>query len=145
MNNAPNCAPVATNTPERIERLAFLKKAVGEFKTEDFGTPETGYTLTVDFGRAPRNGKPDTFAADDPMFAGKYLFGVILANLPTIRKVIAAMPDERQLTDILARCDACRTLTDIGLPEAMRDSLYNEAPLIRNRLTLMRLIRNLKV
>ena len=31
----------------------------------------------------PRNGKPDTFAADDPMFAGKYLFGVILANLPT--------------------------------------------------------------
>lgn len=61
MNNAPNCAPVATNTPERIERLAFLKKAVGEFKTEDFGTPETGYTLTVDFGRAPRNGKPETY------------------------------------------------------------------------------------
>ena len=61
MKNAPNCAPVATNTPERIERLAFLKKAVGEFKTEDFGTPETGNTLTVDFGRAPRNGKPETY------------------------------------------------------------------------------------
>ena len=61
MNNAPNCAPVATNTPERIERLAFLKKAVAEFKTEDFGTPETGYTLTVDFGKAPRGGKPETY------------------------------------------------------------------------------------
>ena len=28
MNNAPICAPVATNTPERIERLAFLKKVI---------------------------------------------------------------------------------------------------------------------
>ena len=84
-------------------------------------------------------------AENTPDCADKITKERILANLPTIRKVIAAMPDERQLTDILARCDACRTLTDIGLPEAMRDSLYNEAPLIRNRLTLMRLIRNLKV
>ena len=53
--------PVSADTPERLERLEFLKRAVGEFNTEDFGTPETGYTLTVDFGKAPKNGKPETY------------------------------------------------------------------------------------
>ena len=61
MSNAQSRVPVATDTPERVERLAFLKKAVREFKTEDFGTPETGNILTVDFGKAPRNGKPETY------------------------------------------------------------------------------------
>ena len=61
MKLTKNTAPVATNTPERIARLEFLKKAVGEFKTEDFGTPETGNTLTVDFGKAPKGGKPEAY------------------------------------------------------------------------------------
>lgn len=45
----------------RGERLEFLKKAVREFNTEDFGSPETGYTLTREFGTAPRNGRPETY------------------------------------------------------------------------------------
>ena len=45
----------------RGERLDFLKRAVRDFRTEDFGSEETGNTLTVDFGRAPRNGKPETY------------------------------------------------------------------------------------
>ena len=53
--------PVPTDTPERKSRLTFLKAAVKEFKTEDFGTPETGSTLTVDFGRAPKGGKPEAY------------------------------------------------------------------------------------
>ncbi len=31
----------------------------------------------------PKNGKPDTFAADDAIFSGKYLMSVILEDIPT--------------------------------------------------------------
>ncbi len=60
MSNISMC-PVKLDENWRAERLAFLKAAVKEFKTEDFGTPETGNTLTVDFGKAPRCGKPETY------------------------------------------------------------------------------------
>ena len=61
MKFTEKCAPVATNTPERIKRLAFLKEAVKGFAAEDFGTPETGCVLTADFGKAPKGGKPEAY------------------------------------------------------------------------------------
>ena len=59
MSSTNKRPPVATDTPERIARLEYLIKAIKEFKTEDFGTPETGSTLTADFGKAPKGGKPE--------------------------------------------------------------------------------------
>ena len=61
MKDTKKRSPVATDTPERTSRLEFLKKAVHEFKAEDFGTPETGSTLTADFGKAPKGGKPEAY------------------------------------------------------------------------------------
>jgi heparin/heparan-sulfate lyase len=61
MKFTEKCAPVATNTPERLARLEYIKGAIGEFQTEDFGTPETGCVLTADFGKAPKGGKPEAY------------------------------------------------------------------------------------
>ena len=66
----------------------------------------------------------------------------MLASLSEIRAVIAELPDADRLTDYLVRCGACHTLEDIGLPSTeLLPELYRTAPLIRNRLTLMRLLR----
>ena len=75
-----------------------------------------------------------------PDCAGTVDREVFLANLSQIRALIAELPDAGQLTDYLVRCGACHTLEDIGLSEAeLLPRLYYTAPLIRNRLTLMRL------
>ena len=74
---------------KRGERLDFLKRAVGEFNTSDFGSPETGCTLTVDFGPAPRNGKPETYpkAGAHP----RVLFNA--DDIPGIKATIEAYSD----------------------------------------------------
>ena len=70
----------------------------------------------------------------------------MLEKLPEIREVIAALPDADRLTEYLVRCGACHTLEDIGLSEAeLLPELYHTAPLIRNRLTLMRLLRQMEI
>ena len=73
----------------RAERLEFLKRAVGEFNTSDFGSPETGCTLTVNFGPAPRNGKPETYpkAGAHP----RVLFNA--DDIPGIKAAIEAYSD----------------------------------------------------
>ena len=66
----------------------------------------------------------------------------IRSNLPYIRTLIAALPTPEQMTKQLEACGACRTLEDIGLSsDELLPALYRRAPLIRNRLTLMRLLR----
>ena len=66
----------------------------------------------------------------------------ILAVLPEIRREIKALPTPEELSLLLDACGACKTLADIGLSEVeMLPELYAVAPLVRNRLTLMRLLR----
>ncbi len=64
-----------------------------------------------------------------------------LALLPALRAELAALPTEQELARLLDACGACKSLADIGLDEgAMLPELYRVAPLVRNRLTLMRLL-----
>ncbi len=64
-----------------------------------------------------------------------------LEKLPKIRAEIKLLPEENELASLLHACDACVTLSDIGLSEdAMLPSLYKTATLARNRYTLMKLI-----
>ena len=66
----------------------------------------------------------------------------ILSHLADIRREIAGLPTEEELAPIFDACGACKTLSDIGLSEEkMLPELYAIAPLVRNRLTLMRLLR----
>ena len=66
----------------------------------------------------------------------------VLEHLSEIRSVIAELPPAEELTALLSRCGACTTLEEINLSsEELLPDLYHNAPLIRNRLTLMRLLR----
>lgn len=94
--------------------------------------------LTSIFGNlAPVIEKENTPDCADGITKEKFL-----SCLPEIRRILAQLPDDAALTDYLARCGACCTLEDIGLStEEVLPALYRNTPLIRNRLTLMRLIR----
>ena len=62
-----------------------------------------------------------------------------------IRGIIAALPEETYLYGLLEKIGAKRTLEDIGVTEDERDSLLEHSPLVRNRLTLMRTRRMMKL
>lgn len=65
----------------------------------------------------------------------------ILRLMPQLRAWIAELPTPEELTVLFDACGACKSLQDIGLSEeSMLPTLYRTAPLVRNRLTLMRLL-----
>lgn len=60
-----------------------------------------------------------------------------------VRSVIAGIPDPLALRDRLIELGAKHSLDDIGVPEESGDALLRYSPLVRNRLTLMRITRML--
>ena len=67
----------------------------------------------------------------------------VLAHLPELRALINGLPAPEELAALLDACGACKSLADIGLSEReLLPDLYAVAPLVRNRLTLMRLLRS---
>lgn len=63
---------------------------------------------------------------------------------PRIREITAGIPAPEQIQGLLADLGAKRTLEDIGVPEELRPALLDYSPLVRNRLTLMRMRRLLR-
>ncbi len=61
-----------------------------------------------------------------------------------IRKVIAEIPTAEELLDKLEKLSVKRSLSDIGLSEDKLSVILENSPLIRNRLTLMRMRRIVK-
>ena len=60
---------------------------------------------------------------------------------PEIRALVSKLPEEGELSAILSKLGAKRSLEDIGIPEDKKDLLLDWSPLVRNRLTLMRVRR----
>ena len=60
-----------------------------------------------------------------------------------IQKIISEIPDYDKLAGIYTLLGMKMTLGDISVPETCRDKLLEYSPLVRNRLTLMRLRRAL--
>ncbi len=60
---------------------------------------------------------------------------------PEIRKILAEIPPSEQLFALLKKLDAKRTLEDIGVSQSDLDRVLEFSPLVRNRLTLMRMRR----
>lgn len=58
-----------------------------------------------------------------------------------IRAIIAGIPTAEQLLDKLTKLSAKRSLSDIGIAEDKLPLILENSPLIRNRLTLMRMRR----
>ncbi len=63
---------------------------------------------------------------------------------PEIRKIIASIPGSKVFYDSLEQLNAKRTLEDIGVSSRDRETLLKYSPLVRNRLTLMRIRRIMK-
>ncbi len=64
-------------------------------------------------------------------------------NMGQIQKIISEIPDYDKLAGIYTLLGMEMTLGDISVPETCRDKLLEYSPLVRNRLTLMRLRRAL--
>jgi glycerol-1-phosphate dehydrogenase [NAD(P)+] len=76
--------------------------------------------------------------------AGVTAEGIVKA-WPEIRRVIAQIPPAAEVDRLLADLGAKHTLSDIGIDEDKRQTILDESPLIRNRLTLMRMRRMIRV
>ena len=63
---------------------------------------------------------------------------------PEIREIIARIPAAEAVECLLTTLGAKHTLADIGVAEEKRQELLDWSPLIRNRLTLMRIRRMLR-
>ena len=68
----------------------------------------------------------------------------IIQAWPEIRGIIAQIPAAEEVEALLIDLGAKHTLSDIGIAEEKRDIILNESPLIRNRLTLMRMRRMIR-
>lgn len=60
---------------------------------------------------------------------------------PRIRRIVSEIPAESQIRAMLDSIGAKRELEEIGIDHRRRDLLLDDSPLVRNRLTLMRLRR----
>lgn len=65
----------------------------------------------------------------------------IIRAWPRIREIIAEIPQAQWFYDILESLDAKRSLEDIGVSEEMKETVLRYSPIVRNRLTLMRVRR----
>ena len=63
---------------------------------------------------------------------------------PRIRSIVSEIPASDEIFRRLEQLDARRTLTDIGIPEDRLSVILENSPLIRNRLTLMRMRRMIR-
>ena len=69
----------------------------------------------------------------------------IVRAWPKIREIIAAIPAEEEIFEKLEKLGAKRSLRDIEVPEELLPVLISHSPSVRNRLTLMRVRRMLKL
>lgn len=63
------------------------------------------------------------------------------AALPDILRCIEEIPTPQELTDMLARAGAVKSLAEIGLPDSMRAPTARLSPYVRARLTFMRMLK----
>ena len=68
----------------------------------------------------------------------------IQAAWPEIRRIIAGIPAAEEIEGLLVSLGAKHTLADIGVEEEKRGVILDTSPLIRNRLTLMRMRRMIR-
>ena len=62
-----------------------------------------------------------------------------------IRAIAAQLPEEGEISAILSKLGAKRSLEDIGVPDGKKQLLLDWSPLVRNRLTLMRVRRMMEL
>ena len=69
----------------------------------------------------------------------------LVANWQTVREIIGKIPSADELYALLTQLGAKRDPEDIGISGEQIETLLEYSPLVRNRLTLMRMRRMLKI
>ena len=64
---------------------------------------------------------------------------MLRAAMPKIREIISALPSPEALGEVYVRLGMNSSLADIGVDEGIAEALIINSPLVRSRLTLMRL------
>lgn len=78
---------------------------------------------------------------NDPNPLGAVTAEQIRNALPDILRAVDEIPTPEQLTDMLTRAGAVKSLADIGLPDSMQAPTAHLSPYVRARLTFMRLLK----
>jgi len=86
---------------------------------------------------ARRENEKDCLAAVTPQ--------AIVRAWPEIRRVVEQIPPAEDIDRLLQTLGAKRTLEDLEVPQSLHQTLLDTSPLIRNRLTLMRMRRMIRV
>lgn len=68
----------------------------------------------------------------------------LIAAWPQIRSIISKIPKPEYFLQLLEMLDGKRSLEDIGVSSAALDTILHYSPIVRNRLTLMRVRRMIK-
>ena len=68
----------------------------------------------------------------------------LIQQWPQIRQIIAKIPPAAQIHQFLTDLKASASLSDLGVPEAALELILEASPLIRNRLTFMRVRRMIR-
>ena len=70
--------------------------------------------------------------------------GVVAERWGEVRRIIGEIPTREELEGLYREIGAKATLADLEVPEEKLGQLLDYSPLVRNRLTLMRVRRMLK-
>ena len=68
---------------------------------------------------------------------------VLTEKWPQVREIVASLPSADEIYGMLEMIGAKRSLEEIGVTEEDTDAILTYSPLVRNRLTLMRVRRML--
>lgn len=106
----------------------------------DFSAPLTQAELTPIFGPALA---PEVLLENQPICTTALRASALYSKWDQLQQHMSAIPTAAQIADILEATGAKRSLADVGVDEGLRERLLLHAPLVRNRLTFMRVRRYL--
>lgn len=71
--------------------------------------------------------------------------GAVAENWPEIQALLHALPQASELLALLKRVGGKTSLADLGIDEALREKILLWSPVVRNRLTFMRLLHTMNI
>lgn len=69
----------------------------------------------------------------------------LISAWPQVRGIVSKIPNPEYFLGLLEMLDAKRSLEDIGVSSDVLDTILDKSPIVRNRLTLMRVRRMIKL
>ena len=127
---------IAAREYHRLAEIVDISALVRPYEPLDDGWLRAFYGEKL-YPTAAAENRNDCLAAVTPE--------AIVRAWPKIREIIAGIPSEEEIFEKFEKLGAKRSLHDIEVPEELLPVLIAHSPSVRNRLTLMRVRRMLKL